>query len=373
MKIAYVVHDFNREYGHSRYVVELATRLRLHHDVHIYASSADNELLDGITFHKVPSVAGHALAKIFTFLPAAAVRVGKGYDIVHAQGLVTPRFNVVTAHICNRAWFDARRRLTLGSSWRQRAFEALVVPAEATMYRRARSAEVIATSGNVRRELAELYGRAEHVSVIHHGVDLETFDPARWTGQVTEHRSRMGAGSPGAVLALFVGDLRKGADTALQALARVPDVRLAFVSRSDSAPYQRQAASLGVSGRVVFLPGTTSIAPYYASADIFLFPTPYDAFGMVITEAMASGLPVITTRQAGASELIDNGRSGYVVDNASDISSLVAALSRLVHDGEHRLSMSNAAREATRNQTWDDVATRTMKIYERACRPAEDR
>ena len=366
MRIAYVVHDFNREYGHSRYVVELARRYRAGHDVHIYASTADAALLDGITYHHVPSVSGHALAKIFSFLPAAAALVRGSYDIIHAQGLVTPRFNVVTAHICNRAWFDARRQLSLGDSWRQRAFESLVVPAEAAMYRRSRSAEVIAISGNVRHELAKLYGRTERVSVVRHGVDVDQFDAARWAGERDEMRSRMGARTPGDVVALFVGDLRKGVEAALRSLALVPDVQLAVVSRGDPTPYRHQAAELGVSERVHFLPGTPTIAPFYAAADLFLFPTPYDAFGMVITEAMSSGLPVITTRQAGASELIDRGRNGYVVDEASDHIAIAAALRTLALDGSHRRAMGRAAREVARELTWDSVAKQTMVVYQRA-------
>jgi glycosyltransferase involved in cell wall biosynthesis len=80
------------------------------------------------------------------------------------------------------------------------------------------------------------------------------------------------------------------------------------------------------------MPGTNSIQRQYAAADIFIFPTFYDAFGMVITEAMASGLPVITSGMAGAAELIDNGVNGFVVEPAWNVAAITQCLSRLRED-----------------------------------------
>ncbi len=137
-------------------------------------------------------------------------------------------------------------------------------------------------------------------------------------------------------MALFVGDLRKGARLALEALARVRGPKLVLVSRSDPSSLRRFADQLGVSARVRFRPATDQVERAYAAADMFVFPTPYDAFGMVISEAMASALPVITTRAAGASELINHGESGWLLDDAANAAPLAEAL-RALHRGSGAL------------------------------------
>jgi glycosyltransferase involved in cell wall biosynthesis len=168
------------------------------------------------------------------------------------------------------------------------------------------------------------------------------------------------------LIALFVGDLRKGGAVALEVLSRVGGIHLVMVSRSDPAPYVAHASSLAVSERVSFHPSVREIQRYYAAADFFLFPSPYDAFGMVVSEAMASALPVITSRQAGASELIRHGHDGFVVEEAIDVDAFATHLRRLASDRGLRAAVGLAARTTAERHTWDDVARETMRIYERA-------
>src|SRR5262249_48627622 len=127
---------------------------------------------------------------------------------------------------------------------------------------------------------------------------------------------------------LFVGDLRKGSSTALKALANVPRAKLLLVSQTPPAPYLQIAAQAGGHDRVFFSPALNSIERVYAACDAFVLPTPYDAFGMVVAEAMASGLPVITTREAGAAEWIAHGFSGIVTENPTDPVELAGHMSR---------------------------------------------
>src|SRR5438270_5974041 len=104
MKIALVVHDYHRAGGHSRYVVELAERFAGHHEVHVFANRYDEA--PGIHFHHVAAWRKTALTTVLTFLPNTR-GISKGFDIVHAQGLCSLQADVITTHICNRAWFAA--------------------------------------------------------------------------------------------------------------------------------------------------------------------------------------------------------------------------------------------------------------------------
>jgi UDP-glucose:(heptosyl)LPS alpha-1,3-glucosyltransferase len=367
MRIAFVVHEYTRTFGHSRYVVELAERFAPEHEVHVFANRVHADAATrGITFHHVPAWRRDALTTIVTFIPCATARVRRGsFDVVHAQGVTTWSADVSTAHICAASWFAAQRREGLAPGWKQEVFERVVAPLERRFYRGASAPWTIAISDAVRRDLASEYGRRERVEVIHHGVDLATFSPARRAEHRLPLRRALGL-DDGTFAALLVGDLRRGGRRAIEAVARTADVYLVVVSRSDPAPYRAYAEELGIGARVRFEPPTSSIERYYAAADAFLFPTPYDAFGMVISEAMAAGLSVVTTRRAGAAELITHGVDGFLVDGPEDVAAMAGHLATLAGSRALREQVGAAARARCERQGWDDVARRTLQVYRRA-------
>src|SRR5690606_35017372 len=108
----------------------------------------------------------------------------------------------------------------------------------------------------------------------------------------------------------------------IRALARVAesgaDCRLRVVGRDDPAPYRKLAADLGVDRLVRFDAPFRNIETAYQSADLLVFPTLYDPFANVCLEALACGLPVLTTTHNGASEIVTGGLDGYVIDGAGD-------------------------------------------------------
>ncbi|HEX8439462.1 glycosyltransferase family 4 protein [Archangium sp.] len=364
MRIALVVHEYNRGFGHSRYVVELAERFRARHEVHVFAHRFDSRGAEGITFHRVPAVRATALTTVLSFYASASLQLGRGggFDIVHAQGLATTGANVITAHICNRSWFRAQRALGHDYTARQRLFERVVVPLEERLYRTSGGATVIAISHRLEEELRELYGRTGPTRVIHHGVDVERFSPALRGDTRREVRAALGVGLEERT-ALYVGDLRKGAAVTLEALARVPGLTLDLVTRGDTGPTRARAERLGLGARVRFHPPTDAIERFYAAADLFVCPTPYDAFGMVVTEAMAAGLPVIVSRAAGASELITHREDGLLLDEAGDVEALAAAMRELAGDVAFSERLGRAARVRAERCTWDEVARQTLEVY----------
>ena len=127
MRIALVVHDYDKAGGHSRYVAELAERFAGRHEVHIFANTFGVGPPEGAVAHRVFAWRASALTTIFTFLVPATLATRRRFDIVHAQGLSALGADVVTAHICNRAWFNALKR-DGGPDWKVRLFDALVVP-----------------------------------------------------------------------------------------------------------------------------------------------------------------------------------------------------------------------------------------------------
>ena len=362
MRIAYVVHDYHRAGGHSRYVAELATRFSREHEVHVYANRIDGDDA-AIRFHKVPAWRKNALTTVLSFALPATFQVGGGFDIVHCQGFCCFRGNVFTSHICNRAWHLALKELEGGVTWRESIFNAAATTLEHGLYRFARDAAVIAISQLVANDITRFYHCRAPVEVIHHGVDLDLFSPQN------RQRWRAGARARHAVTGdemvyVYVGDLRKGARRCILALARLATGRLLLVSRSDDAAYRRLAEGTGAGGRVLFAGATNEVEQAYAAADVLLLPTPYDAFGMVVTEAMACGLPVVVSREAGVCELIRHGENGLALNDATSVEELAGHMRMLDSDRGRAASLGMAARSSVEGLSWDRAAKRTMRVYE---------
>lgn len=363
MKIALLVHEYDRCVGHGRYVVELAERFSREHDVHVFTHRVA-EASDGrIRFHHVPAVRMTALTMILTFPFGSWWRAREAFDVVHGQGLSAFSLDVATAHICQEAWFDAVRERDGRLGGRDWLFRSLIGRWERALYHPARTRWVIAISERVRAELARYYGRSARVVMIRPGVDLVRFHPARRRRFRAAVRQALGYAEREFLL-LYVGDLRKGAVEALRALALLPDMHLLVISRAPARRYREVAQRLGVSARVRFLSATDRIEDYYAASDALFFPTVYDAHGMVIWEAMASGLPVITTRAAGAAEIIRHGEEGLIVEEARDIPTLARYAQWLREDAALREEIGQRARARVEAFSWDRAARETLCVYE---------
>jgi UDP-glucose:(heptosyl)LPS alpha-1,3-glucosyltransferase len=361
LRIAFVVHDYTRVLGHSRYVAELAERFARRHEVHVFANRFE-AMPDGIIAHRVPALRFSALATIFSFVVPASVMVGHAFDVVHAQGLTVFSPDVVTAHISNARWYEGRRLLEGDNlSWRERVFAALVIPAERRSLRDDR-ATAIAISAALRDDLSSTYGRSGETVVIPHGVDHQQFHPGVRVEFRDAVRRELGMAED-VPLFLFVGDLRKGMEPAIRALSRAPGAHLLGITRTAPDSYRAIAEECDVQQRVTILPATDRIQRYYGAADVLVLPTPYDAFGMVITEAMACGVPVITTPLAGAAELLVDGVHGRLVRSPTDIAALGEAMRALASNSDGRRAMGEAAAALMRDHTWDRVAERTLAVY----------
>jgi UDP-glucose:(heptosyl)LPS alpha-1,3-glucosyltransferase len=186
--------------------------------------------------------------------------------------------------------------------------------------------------------------------VIYSGVDAEKFSP---TGRdAFRQQQRMTLKIPQqAPVALFVGSgfERKGLAGFLRALAEGGGARAAagepwygLVVGKDKhvEKYRALAHRLGIAERVIFSGGVADARPFYAASDVFVLPTIYEPFGLVCLEALACGLPVVTSTSAGAAEIIDEGVNGYVTD-ALDISAIARAMNAAIGNP----AMPAAARE----------------------------
>ena len=220
----------------------------------------------------------------------------------------------------------------------------------------------------VRDQIARRFAVAdERLVVIHNGVDAARFDPDRNRAARPTLRAELGVGDESVWLFVGSGWRRKGLDTALRALAEAADrdAWLWVAGNDDAAPWHRLASQLGVASRVRFLGPRPDIEQVYAAADGLLLPTRYDAFALVVLEACAAGLPVITSASAGAAELL--GEAGRVVADAEDAASFADALGRL-SDPRLRQRMGELGRKSAAKHDWRTHVEKLRALYARVRR-----
>jgi glycosyltransferase involved in cell wall biosynthesis len=214
-----------------------------------------------------------------------------------------------------------------------------------------RSRQVIAVSEKIKEELKAIGVPSARIDVIANGVDIQEFSP----GPVDRKSLELPVDPP---LALFAGDIRtprKNLDTVLHALVAVPELHLAVAGTVMGSPYPALSASLGIADRVHFLGFRDDIPDLMRAADLFVFPSRYEACTLVLLEAMASGLPVITAETAGGAELVPP-EAGLVLNDPDDIAGLEQALQHLVRNPKRRKAMGEVARGVAERHRWEDMA-----------------
>ncbi|HMF58516.1 MAG TPA: glycosyltransferase family 4 protein [Pyrinomonadaceae bacterium] len=347
MKIALVVHDLHDHGGHSLYTKILADELSRRHSVTVFANRCERPINARWSSHYVRAWRGSALACVQTFplgLRSQSAALDS-FDIRHTQGYCGGKPNIVTAHICVAAYLESLRSVSL----RHRLSLRLQAAAEARFYRHYEG-QVIAISDKVASELREFYKVRGPINVISHGVDVKRFKSVNREAARKGVRHKLGI-QEDQTMALYVGDLTK-AHAYLKELAEAaPDVQFGIVTYSRAYRWNRS--------NVHILPPTSHLERYYAAADAFVFPTTYDAFGMVLLEAMASGLAVFSSDCAGAAELIDSGRDGFV----TPLDEWVEATAVGLRDRALLRRVGNRAEQTAYQHDWLSVVKAVEQLY----------
>jgi len=241
-----------------------------------------------------------------------------------------------------------------------------LLAAERALFTSPRLKAAICNSEMVRGEIRTHFGSdPARLVVIRNAVDATVFHPGLADEQRDAVRQQLGI-PRNARLALHVGSgfERKGVRAMLQAVAKAPSKPWALVVGRDKrlAGYAAHARALGIGERVRFAGAVSDVRPYYAAADLFVLATLYDPQPNAALEAMACGLPIVTTRRCGAAELVVEGRSGYVVD-ALDVAGLAASIERL--DPPSAAQAGLEARAAVEPYTPAAMAGEYLALYER--------
>jgi UDP-glucose:(heptosyl)LPS alpha-1,3-glucosyltransferase len=268
----------------------------------------------------------------------------------------------------HRVWLAERRR-GMGIFRRLaislNPFHRYTLRAEARMFADPALRAVICNSQLVLEQIRECFGLPDtKLRLIYNAVDSKRFSPA-----LRAHRdaARAAHGIPDdACLFVFVGSGydRKGVAAALAAFAALPGNTWLLVAGKDRHVnrYRTRARRLGVGHRVVFTGPLDDVRPVLGAADAFVLPTLYDPLPNACLEAMAAGLPVVTSAQCGAAELLRAHGGGFVVD-ALDVAGLSEAMTRLM-DPATRWAMGAKSRGAVLPLTSTAMTAQLLGLYE---------
>ncbi len=359
--------------GSERRYTELIRGLRERGDeIHLFARRWDETAADGLTCHAVAAPGPPSLRPLAFALGAlvALRRWRDRLDIVHSHTKSLGDDVVSPGGSAHRAYLATLRVGDRGLRRRARPwhpFHRSTLLVESLQLRAAR--RIVVNSEWSRRQLTAAYPQAApRVEVVYNGVDSAHFGPALTAALRKPMRDELDVADR-EVLFLFVGagDRRKGLHDLLAAFRRVasPAARLLVVGHRDRKETARVDAALrdtGLGARVILRPFAVDPRPYYAAADAFVLPTWFDPFSNATLEALACGLPVVTTSSNGVAELMTAGREGSIV-RAGDVDGLRAALSEML-DTDRR-SMAEAARALAERMTWTRHVDAMSALYDR--------
>lgn len=251
----------------------------------------------------------------------------RDYDIVDVSGTSAWEHDIVTVHgvtstLVDEWWDRVGHGRRLGETRRRlapvlRPEVALGRLVEKLQFRPGRFKRIVARTEQIKQHVISTHGvPSEAIDVIPYPVDVVTFEQA----EPDQLRAELGI-APDTTLLLFIGNdfERKGLDATIAALQGLePTTHLVVVGQSPEERHFRSAAeSAAVANRVHFVGRTDTPERYYADADILVFPTKQDPWGIPLIEAMAAGVPVVTTRFAGAAGAVEAAGAGIVLPDCS--------------------------------------------------------
>jgi glycosyltransferase involved in cell wall biosynthesis len=367
MKIAIVAHYFGFGDGQGRVNYEIAKKILSDgHDLTVLAHDCSEELTKhrNMTFISIKkSVIPTQLMRNLSFARRSAKwlkKYGDKFDLIQANGFVTfAPVDVVAVHFVHGAW-QLSRYFQLKNRWNfyglyQRAYTKVHAILEKTAFTQA--THVVAISPRIAEEIESLGIAREKITTILNGIDVHEFSPG------IGNRGSFGL-PEGVTLFLFSGDIRthrKNLDGVLRAIASVEGVHLAVGGGTVGSPYPALAEELGIAQRVHFLGEIKNMNELMVATDGFIFPSRYDPFGLVVLEAMASGLPVITARTTGAAALLSDPE--WTVDDPEDVRSLARMVRALTEDSTLRSKLGQQNRAKALDHSWDRMSSEYLNLY----------
>lgn len=375
MKIALVKRRYSLKSGGSeRYCVMLARGLMAAgHRVTVIGHQIDDELRGEVRFMPVPVSRWSSSTKNRSFAVncAHAIRAGRfdvAYGLGRAYGIdavrVTERLQSHWLRVYYKPGF-AQRLQQLNPRHRT------LIELERRIYLADSTRRIVTQSRLDRELLMKYYGVPdEKIRIIYNGIDSRLFHAdVQFEREQTRRKFGLPMNAPLLVFASmdFEG---KGLRTILQSLTDLKHLglHLLVLGTGPIQQFHNYARSLGIERQVVFAGRQSDIANCYGAGDLFILPTEYEPFPNVNLEAMACGLPVLTTMTSGGADIINDRQNGYLIPTRNSLSDMSGSLTDFFQLTEsQRAQMSRHAIETAKKFPIQNTINNTLVMLEELC------
>jgi UDP-glucose:(heptosyl)LPS alpha-1,3-glucosyltransferase len=377
MKIALNIYKYlPTKGGGEGYLANLANHLaERDHEVHIFASEWESNN-NRIHYHTIPVIRYPKFLKDVSFVINSWRRMSNyDFDIVQVVGRALG-MNIFNPHCgVEKAWlrqdilsvscpfYRFLRHITRFLSLRQN----FILWLDRKQYTSKGVSRIIAISDMIKNDIIKYHNiDPQKIKVVYNGVDLQRFNPSNKKEYRKVVRERLSLDEKFVILYVSNNFRLKGLFALIKSLGELKkthkDFKALIIGRGRDASYRKLARRLNCLENLIFLGHVNEIEKYYAASDLYVHPTFYDSCSLVVTESLASGLPVITTVYDGASGVIDNGIDGFVMENPMDYKALAEKIS-LFFDDEFRRKASIAARKKAEEYPAEKNCEEIIKIY----------
>lgn len=361
----------------ERVAWDLSNHLGRFHETVFVGKTMDDPGENAATFHRVTTPRSLPTPLDFRVAASRALKRLRP-DVTLSLGANCPPGDVYWVQSVHRAYLaDSRGPVVRGLQappWTRQLMprHRLILGLEKSYFSNGSVQKILCTSKREIQDLVDIYGvDPSRCQVMPNGFDPSIFGgPAEDTARC-QARSDLDM-APEDISVLFVANElhRKGFGPLIRAVAGAdsPHLRVDVVGRVTDTDYRTEIARLGLADRIHWHGATPDVARFYAAADVFVLPTQYEPFGIVIVEALASGVPVITSRLAGASAAVEEGGAGILLEDPTDVSELAGAL-RLAVDPEARARWRAGTVAAAKPYAWPRILERVQSVLEQASPP----
>lgn len=340
MRIALSFPGCHRRGGVERVMLEAANFLQNRgHETHVFANDWDEQALDAaVARHQIALSAQSPSQTVTQFIANSQRALNEMQpppDAIGSFGVMAPPNGVVWMQSVHRAWLEISRA---ERNWKGRLkqslnpFHGLILKLERQHLEERRYVHVVALTTQVKSDIMRFYGVPDSdITVVNNGYAPSEFNIERRVRERETMRQKLGFKPDDKVVVFVANELeRKGFFPLLEATAALNDanVHLLAVGRLNPASCAAASARLQLTDRVHFTGPSSDVASFYAASDVFALPTQYEAWGLVIVEAMACGLPVLTSRLAGAAIAVREGENGCLLDQPRDVEEIADKLKR---------------------------------------------
>ncbi|MBT3922906.1 MAG: glycosyltransferase family 4 protein [Nitrospina sp.] len=371
MKIAIIRQKFVLYGGAEQFVQGYIHQLaEAGHDIHIFANQWTPSSHPNIHVHHIPTYNINSFIRTLSFAWFSAKAVEKeSFDIIQSHEKTWKQDVYRVGDGCHKEWLKQRKRffpalkelfLTINP------FHRLILKLEKNMFESGQCRKFIAISQMVKEDILRHYHcPPENISVVYNGVDLERFNSENKLRYRAIIRKELGV-PKNSTLILFVGSgfERKGLKYLLQAtqFLQSENWQLLIMGKGKWSKYI-QFAPENLRSRIIYKEPVLEIEKYYSAADIFCLPSIYEPFGNANLEALATGLPVITTRHCGAADIIQHKLNGMIVENPEFPKEIADNINSLF-DPAWRQTLSQNARLLAEKFSLETNTHAMLKIYQ---------